>query len=95
MGQNCGGFLTWGVGVEQYANFSLLSFYCPQQEALTLFLPQMKTSVDYKLRNQDSSVSSSPDSPSSLVPHIEERYITIFRMQNNSQIIICEHISRR
>ena len=34
-------------------------------------------------------------SPSSLVPHIEERYITIFRMQNNSQIIICENISRR
>ena len=27
--------------------------------------------------------------------HIEERYITIFRMQNNSQIIICENISRR
>ena len=35
------------------------------------------------------------DSPSSLVTHIEERYITIFRMQNNSQIIICENISRR
>ena len=34
-------------------------------------------------------------SPSSLVTHIEERYITIFRMQNNSQIIICENISRR
>ena len=34
-------------------------------------------------------------SPSSLVTHSEERYITIFRMQNNSQIIICENISRR
>ena len=33
-------------------------------------------------------------SPSYLGTHIEERYITIFRMQNNSQIIICENISR-
>ena len=40
-------------------------------------------------------ISGTKYSPSSLVTHIEERYITIFRMQNNSQIIICENISRR
>ena len=33
-------------------------------------------------------------SPSYLGTHIEERYITIFCMQNNSQIIMCEIISR-
>ena len=48
-----------------------------------------------KIDNHQSLRKKGVNSPSSLGTHIEERYITIFRMQNNSQIIICENISRR